>query len=91
MEKRFFGSMRIERMRRKVYRTREQARADGFNSIERVYNPTRRHSTPGYDGPVQFEQARKAPAVVHREGRSPDRPNPDNRNLVPREGSPRNA
>ena len=41
---------------RKVYRTRDQARADVFDYIERFYNPRRRHSTIGYLSPMQFEQ-----------------------------------
>jgi len=45
---RFFSTLKIERVRRKVYRTRDQARADVFDYIERFYNPTRRHSTIGY-------------------------------------------
>ena len=43
----FFSSMKTERISRKTYRTREQARADVFDYIERFYNPTRRHSTLG--------------------------------------------
>ena len=34
----FFSSLKIERTARKVYRTREQARADVFDYIERFYN-----------------------------------------------------
>jgi putative transposase len=34
-------------MARKVYRTREEIRADVFDYIERFYNPVRRHSTLG--------------------------------------------
>ena len=56
----FFSSLKTERTTRKVYRTREQARADVFNCIERFYNPTRRHSTLGYVSPVQFEKAQEA-------------------------------
>mgnify|MGYP002335858843 CR=1 FL=1 len=56
----FFSSMKTERISRKTYRTREQARADVFDYIERFYNPTRRHSTLGYVSPVQFEEASKA-------------------------------
>ena len=56
----FFSSMKTERVSRKTYRTREQARADVFDYIERFYNPTRRHSTLGYVSPVQFEAASKA-------------------------------
>ncbi len=56
----FFSSMKTERMGRKVDRTRDQARADVFDDIERFYNPTRRHSTLGYRSPVRFEQTQKA-------------------------------
>ena len=56
----FFSSMKTERIARKVYRSREEARADVFDYIERFYNPTRRHSTIGYVSPVQFEQAQGA-------------------------------
>ena len=56
----FFSSLKTERTARKVYRTREQARADVFDYIERFYNPTRRHSTLGYVSPVQFEKAQEA-------------------------------
>jgi putative transposase len=56
----FFSSLKTERTARKVYRTREQARADVFDYIERFYNPTRRHSTLGYVTPIQFEKAQEA-------------------------------
>jgi len=52
----FFSSLKIERVKRKVYRTRNQARADVFDYIERFYNPTRRHSTIGYLSPMQDEE-----------------------------------
>ena len=52
----FFSSMKTERIGRKTYRTRNQARADVFDYIERFYNPTRRHSTLGYLSPVDFER-----------------------------------
>lgn len=41
----FFSSLKTERTARKVYRTREQSRADVFDYIERFYNSKRRHST----------------------------------------------
>jgi putative transposase len=56
----FFSSLKTERTARKVYRSREQARADVFDYIERFYNPTRRHSTLGYVSPIKFEKAREA-------------------------------
>ena len=51
----FFSSLKVERVARKIYRTRDQARADVFDYIERFYNPRRRHSTIGYLSPMQFE------------------------------------
>ena len=56
----FFSSLKTERTARKVYRTRQEARADVFDYIERFYNPTRRHSTIGYVSPVEFERVQLA-------------------------------
>ncbi|WP_299288816.1 IS3 family transposase, partial [uncultured Tateyamaria sp.] len=47
---------RLQRVRRKTYRTRKQARADVFDYIECFYNPKRRHSTIGYLSPITFEE-----------------------------------
>lgn len=52
----FFSSLKTERIARKTYRTRDQARAEVFDYIERFYNPTRRHSTLGYLSPMDFER-----------------------------------
>jgi putative transposase len=52
----FFSSLKTERTARKLYRTRDEARADVFDYIERFYNPKRRHSTIGYLSPMEFEQ-----------------------------------
>jgi transposase InsO family protein len=52
----FFSSLKAERIERKTYRTRNEAKADVFDYIERFYNPTRRHSTIGYVSPVEFER-----------------------------------
>ena len=52
----FFSSLKTERTARKIYRSRDQARADVFDYIERFYNPRRRHSTLGYVSPVAFEE-----------------------------------
>ena len=51
----FFSSLKTERTAAKTYRTRDQARADVFDYIERFYNPKRRHSTLGYLSPMEFE------------------------------------
>jgi putative transposase len=52
----FFSSLKTERIPRKTYRTRNQAKAEVFDYIERFYNPTRRHSTLGYLSPMDFER-----------------------------------
>lgn len=52
----FFSSLKIERIARKTYRTRDAAKADVFDYIECWYNPRRRHSTLGYISPVAFEE-----------------------------------
>lgn len=52
----FFSSLKTERIGKKVYRTRDDARADVFDYVERFYNPVRRHSTIGYISPVEFEK-----------------------------------
>ena len=52
----FFSSLKTERIGKKVYRSRDAARADVFDYIERFYNPVRRHSTIGYLSPLEFER-----------------------------------
>jgi putative transposase len=52
----FFSSLKTERTARKIYRTRDEAKADVFDYIERFYNAKRRHSTIGYLSPVAFEE-----------------------------------
>lgn len=52
----FFSSLKTERVDRKTYRSRSEARADVFDYIERFYNPRRRHSTLGYISPIEFER-----------------------------------
>ena len=54
----FFSSLKTERTARKTYRTRDQAKADLFDYIERFYNAKRRHSTLGYLSPMAFEKQR---------------------------------
>ena len=51
----FFSSLKTERTACKTYRTRDEARADVFDYIERFYNAKRRHSTIGYLSPMEFE------------------------------------
>jgi putative transposase len=53
----FFGSLKKERVRRRIYPTRKEARAELFDYIEMFYNPTRRHSHIGGISPEAFERA----------------------------------
>jgi putative transposase len=53
----FFGSLKSERIRKRIYKTREMARADVFDYIEIFYNRTRRHSHLGGVSPEAFERA----------------------------------
>ena len=52
----FFQLLKRERIRRQIYLTRQDARADVFNYIEMFYNPKRRHNTSGDISPVEFEK-----------------------------------
>ena len=53
----FFSTMKTERTARKIYCSRDDARTDVFDYIERFYNQRRKHSTLQMVSPVQFEQA----------------------------------
>ena len=53
----FFSSIKKERIRKKVYRTRQLAKTDIFEYIEMFYNRTRRHSHLGGVSPDTFEAA----------------------------------
>ena len=55
----FFSTLKTERTAGKIYRTRDAARADVFDYIERFYNPRRRHSTLGYLSPIAFEERQR--------------------------------
>ena len=49
------SSLKTDRTARKVYRTRDEGRADVIDCIERSCNPRRRHSKLGYLSPMEFE------------------------------------
>lgn len=51
----FFASLKKERVHRRTYSTRDEAKADVFDYVERFYNPRRRHSTIGYVSPAEYE------------------------------------
>jgi putative transposase len=55
----FFYLLKTERIRRKTYKTRADARQDVFDYIEMFYNPKRKHGNNGMLSPIQYEMATK--------------------------------
>ena len=55
----FFNLLKRERIRRRTYKTREQARQDVFDYIEMFYNPKRKHVRNGMLSPVDFENRQR--------------------------------
>jgi putative transposase len=52
----FFQLLKRERIKRRIYATREDARADIFDYIEMFYNPVRQHGYNNGLSPVKYEQ-----------------------------------
>ena len=52
----FFGSLKNEWIKGKIYETLEEGKKDVFNYIEMFYNRKRRHKTLGYVSPVVYEE-----------------------------------
>jgi len=52
----FFSLLKTERIKRKVYKTRNEARSEIFNYIEFFYNPTRRHGNNDGVSPIEYEK-----------------------------------
>ncbi|HHX6572663.1 TPA: IS3 family transposase [Pseudomonas aeruginosa] len=50
----FFQLMKGERVKRKIYGCRAEAKADVFDYIEMFYNPKRRHGFNSQLSPVEF-------------------------------------
>ncbi len=55
----FFHLLKSERIRRKTYASREEARQDKFNYIELFYNPKRKHGKNGMLSPIDYERQQK--------------------------------
>ncbi|MCW3482027.1 IS3 family transposase, partial [Neisseriaceae bacterium JH1-16] len=53
----FFSRLKKERIRKRLYKTRDLARSDVFDYIEAFDNRTRRHSHLGGISPEDFERA----------------------------------
>ena len=52
----FFNLLKRERIRRRTYRSRDEARQDVFDYIEMFYNPIRKHVRNGMLSPVELER-----------------------------------
>ena len=50
----FFNLLKRERIRRRIYKTLEEARQDAFDYIEMFYNPVRKPARNGMLSPVDF-------------------------------------
>jgi len=53
----FFSLLKRERVHRRRYRTRQEARTDVFDYIERFYNRQRRHGSAGRMSPFDYEKS----------------------------------
>ena len=61
----FFSSLKTERIGRKVYRTRDAARADVFDYIERFYNTIRRPTPQSPAGGWRASLTPSSPGVAN--------------------------
>jgi putative transposase len=52
----FFQLLKRERIKRRIYSTRDEARQDVFSYIELFYNSKRRHGNNGSQSPVDYEK-----------------------------------
>jgi putative transposase len=52
----FFGTLKDECVRERVYSSHDEARLSLFTYMEVYYNRVRRHSTLGYVSPLNYEQ-----------------------------------
>lgn len=52
----FFIAPRKERIKRRIYPARDEARSNVISYIEMFYNPIRRHGSAGNLAPVEFER-----------------------------------
>ena len=55
----FFNLLNRKRFRRKIYKTRDEARQNVFDYIEMFYDPKRKHVRNGMLPPIEFETQQK--------------------------------
>jgi putative transposase len=63
----FFATLECELIERRAFRTQSEARRAIFEFIEGWYNPHRRHSSLGYDSPVDYERRHQVAAQIQGE------------------------
>lgn len=63
MAESFFGTLQLELLDRKIWETRAELAQAIFEYIEVFYNPRRRHSSIGYQSPIDYEN-RHTPAMA---------------------------
>lgn len=64
MAESFFASLECELIARQAFETRAQARMAVFTWIEGWYNTRRRHSSLGYQSPMNFERKQQTQQVI---------------------------
>ncbi len=52
----FFAMLECELLDRHRFRSHSEARMPVFHCIESFYNPSRRHSAPGYLSPIEYKR-----------------------------------
>ena len=52
----FFAALECELLDRRKFQTKAEAKMAIFEFIEGWYNPSRRHSAPGYKSPINYER-----------------------------------
>jgi putative transposase len=52
----FFGSLKNEWIKNKIYETYEEGKNDVFKYVEVFYNRKRRHASLGYVSPAVYEE-----------------------------------
>ncbi|MNZ24897.1 hypothetical protein D3C78_420540 [compost metagenome] len=55
----FFQLLKRERIKKKIYTNRSEARTDIFEYIEMFYNSKRRHGSNGQRSQLEYEKAHK--------------------------------
>jgi putative transposase len=52
----FFSNLKSEKIKKRIYKTRQEARSEVFEYIEGFYNPVRRHKHLDQLSPLEFEK-----------------------------------